>query len=163
MDPLTVIPGFAVFPVEHTCDGADRSPAITVLGGRAPYLALVMEDLDAPWGVYTHWILWNVPAAERLPGGLPAEGTLSEPAGAMQGTNDFGTVGYRGPCPQRGESHRFLFRVYGLGRPLDLPPGADRVAFGRAIGDAIREYGEAVAAYGRAAETVPEEEDACRS
>ncbi len=154
MEPLVVIPGFAVFPEEHTCDGADRSPPITVLGAREPYLAFVMEDLDAG-GIFTHGILWNVPAAEKIPGGLPAERTLSEPAGAVQGTNDFGTVGYRGPCPLRGESHRFLFRVYGLSQPLDLPPGADRATFGRAVGDVIREYGEAVAAYGRAAEVAP--------
>ncbi|SCL75415.1 putative kinase inhibitor [Methanoculleus chikugoensis] len=155
MEPLTVIPGFGVFPQEYTCDGADRSPSITVFGARAPCLAFIMEDLDAPGGIFTHWILWNVPAAERIPGGLPAEGTLSEPAGAVQGTNDFGTVGYRGPCLFRGGSHRFLFRVCGLSRPLDLPPGADRVDLGRAMGDAIREYGEAVAAYGRAAEVAP--------
>lgn len=155
MEPLTVIPGFAIFPQEHTCYGADRSPAITIFGARAPYLAIIMEDIDAPGGIFTHWTLWNVPGAEKIPGGLPAEGTLTEPAGAVQGTNDFGTIGYRGPCPVRGESHRFLFRVYGLAERLELAAGADRVDLGRAMGDAILEYGEAMAAYGRAAEVGP--------
>ncbi len=75
MEPLTVILGFGVFPQEHTCDGADRSPSITVFGARAPYLAFIMEDLDAPGGgIFTHWILWNVPVTEKIPGDLPAEG-----------------------------------------------------------------------------------------
>ncbi|WP_243668938.1 hypothetical protein [Methanoculleus chikugoensis] len=70
-----MILGFGVFPQEHTCDGADRSPSITVFGARAPYLAFIMEDLDAPGGgIFTHWILWNVPVTEKIPGDLPAEG-----------------------------------------------------------------------------------------
>lgn len=149
VEPLTVMPGFGIFPPEHTCDGANTSPEITVLGAKTPYLAIVMEDPDASGGAFTHWIVWNIPTMERVPGSLPAEGTLSEPAGAVQGTNDAGKIGYIGPCPLRGEPHRYLFRVYGLAGPLDLAPGADRVDLGRAMGDAIREYGEAVAAYGR--------------
>ncbi|MCK8518250.1 YbhB/YbcL family Raf kinase inhibitor-like protein [Methanoculleus sp. 7T] len=155
MEPLNVILGFGIFPPEHTCDGADTSPGFRILGARTPYLAVVMEDPDAFRGTLTHWLIWNIPAAETIPAGLPAEGILSEPVGAVQGTNDFGTIGYRGPCPLRGESHRYLFRVYGLAEPLDLPPGADRVDLGRAMTDAIRAYGEAVAAYGRAAEIRP--------
>ncbi|HOI57819.1 MULTISPECIES: YbhB/YbcL family Raf kinase inhibitor-like protein [unclassified Methanoculleus] len=155
VDPLVVILGFGVFPPEHTCDGDDTSPAITILGARTPYLAIIMEDIDAPEGTFTHWLIWNIPATEEVPPDLPAAGELQEPAGAMQGTNDYGTIGYRGPCPLRGESHRYLFRVYGLAGPIDLAPGSSRVDLGRAMMDAIQESGEAMAAYGRAAETGP--------
>ncbi len=155
VEPLAVILGFGVFPPEHTCDGDNTSPEITILGSRMPYLAIVMEDPDASGGTFTHWLIWNVPATEKIPRDLPAEGVLPGPVAAVQGTNDYGTVGYRGPCPLRGESHRYLFRVYGLDAMLDLLPGADRVDLGRAMGDAIREYGEAMAAYGRPAEVVP--------
>ncbi|NLN08924.1 MAG: YbhB/YbcL family Raf kinase inhibitor-like protein [Methanoculleus thermophilus] len=155
MEPLTVILNFGVFPVEHTCDGANRSPAITILGVKTPYLAIVMEDPDASRGAFTHWIIWNIPAAERIPEGLPTESILSEPITAVQGTNDSGKVGYTGPCPPQGESHRYLFRIYGLDAPLNLPPGADRIALGRAMGDVIRQYGEAAAAYGRSSEEMP--------
>lgn len=140
VEPLIVIPGFGIFPPEHTCDGADTSPAITVLGGRAPYLAVILEDPDAAGGTFTHWMVWNIPATERIPGNLPLEGVVSQPVAAVQGTNDAGKIGYSGPCPLRGESHRYLFRVYGLARALDIAPGADRVELGRAMGDAIREY-----------------------
>ncbi|WP_292518918.1 YbhB/YbcL family Raf kinase inhibitor-like protein [Methanoculleus sp.] len=150
-----MILNFGIFPVEHTCDGADTSPEITILGAKTPYLAIVMEDPDATWGTFTHWIVWNIPATELIPEGLAAESVLSEPVEAVQGTNDSGKVGYTGPCPLRGESHRYLFRVYGLAGPLDLPPGADRVALGRAMGDTIRQYGEAFAAYGRTVEAGP--------
>lgn len=152
VEPLTVILGFGIFPPEHTCDSADTSPAITVPGAQTPDLAVIMEDPDASGGTFTHWPAWNIPATERIPGGLPGEGTPVEPVAAVQGTNDAGTIGYSGPCPMRGEPHRYLFRVYGLARPLDIAPGADRVELGRAMGAAIREYGEAMAAYGRAVE-----------
>ncbi|HOI13087.1 MAG TPA: hypothetical protein PLG75_04480 [Methanoculleus sp.] len=86
---------------------------------------------------------------------IPPEPRVSKPVAAVHGTNDYGATGWRGPCPLRGETHRYLFRVYGFDRPLELAPGADRVAFGRAMSDTIRQYGEAVAAYGRTAEVAP--------
>ena len=52
----------------------------------------------------------------RRPGDtLKLEGDLS----ARQGKNDFGKIGYGGPCPPRG-THRYIFRLYALDRLLDL-------------------------------------------
>lgn len=86
MEPLTVIPGFGVFPPEHTCDGADRSPEITVLDVLTPYLAIVMEDLDASMGTFTHWLVWNVPAPARSRAGSP--GTPGLPSGSCGPGNE---------------------------------------------------------------------------
>ncbi|WP_292489272.1 YbhB/YbcL family Raf kinase inhibitor-like protein [Methanoculleus sp. 10] len=149
MAPLNVMPGFGIFPPEHTCDGADTSPESRVLGARTPYLAVVMEDPDASRGTLTHWLIWNIPATERIPAHLPPEGFLSEPAGAVQGTNDLGTIGYRGPCPSRGESHRYLFRVYGLDAMLPLAAGAGKHGLIEAMRAHVLQSGETAALYSR--------------
>jgi Raf kinase inhibitor-like YbhB/YbcL family protein len=46
-----------------------------------------------------------------------------------QGRNDFGELGYGGPCPPEGETHTYVFRILALDTDLDLPPDADRAAF----------------------------------
>ena len=147
MEPLTVILGFGVFPPEHTCDGADRSPEITVLGVRAPYLAVVMEDLNASMGTFTHWLAWNIPATGEIPGGIPLEPRVSHQVPAVQGTNDFQRIGYGGPCPPKGASHRFFIRVWGLGQKLDLAPGAGRSRLEDTLAVAATGYGETMAIY----------------
>jgi Raf kinase inhibitor-like YbhB/YbcL family protein len=123
-------PAFAegtAIPRRFTCDGEDLSPPLTWSeppeGTRA--FALVVDDPDAPGGTFTHWLVYDLPAdARSLPEGVPAESEL--PGGGRQGENDFGRTGYGGPCPPRGEQHRYRFAVYALDAPLGLPPGAGR-------------------------------------
>lgn len=124
----------AAIPQRFTCDGEDIPPPLSWSdppeGTRA--LALVMDDPDAPGGTFTHWLVYDLPASTRaLPEGVPAEGELA--GGGKQGENDFGRTGYGGPCPPRGEQHRYRFTLYALDAPLDLPPGADRAAVLEAI------------------------------
>jgi len=115
-------------PARFTCEGEDVSPALNIAGVPAGTrtLALVVEDPDAPSGTFTHWIVWNISVGvTRLAaGGLPA--------GAQQGTNEFGNVGYNGPCPPSG-THRYYFRLSALDAPLRLAPGASREDFDAAI------------------------------
>jgi Raf kinase inhibitor-like YbhB/YbcL family protein len=104
-----------------TCDGEDVSPPLAWEGapeGTAE-LALVVEDPDAPGGTFTHWLVWGLdPGETELPEG-------GEPAG-LQGTNDFGAVGYGGPCPPAGETHRYVFRLLALDAETGLDAGASR-------------------------------------
>ncbi|MDI3502618.1 MAG: hypothetical protein PWR13_826 [Archaeoglobi archaeon] len=72
-----------------------------------------------------------------------------EPIKAIQGRNDFGRIGYDGPYPPEGETHRYFFRVYALDSMLDLPPGAGRGELEDAMKAHVIQYGEAVAMYGR--------------
>lgn len=108
-------------PVEHTCDGDDISPGIWWEGepkGTVTY-AMIMEDPDAPDGTFTHWIIYNLPAdCHNLEKIVPIQKNLDN--GAIQGKNDFGKIGYKGPCPPKGEEHRYYFRIFALKKKL--PP-----------------------------------------
>ena len=114
-------------PAKYTCQGEDISPSIT--WGEPPdgtrSLAIIVDDPDAPGGVFTHWIIFNLPADTRqLPAAVPTQPQLD--SGARQGKTDFGRVGYGGPCPPPGKPHRYQFTVYALDRTLDLAAGASK-------------------------------------
>jgi Raf kinase inhibitor-like YbhB/YbcL family protein len=115
----------AKIPVEHTCDGADRSPSLAWTGApnESKAFAIVMEDPDASKGTFTHWVVWNVPAGARaLDSGVPVKAKLGD--GTIQGKNDFARVGYAGPCPPKGPAHRYVFRVFALEAPLEIDEDA---------------------------------------
>ena len=154
MQNLTIEVDFDRFPREHTCDGEDISPRIRVLGSDAPYLAVIMDDPDAPRGTGTHWLAWNIPSTGELPAGIPPEPRVFHPVPAVQGTTDFRKTGYAGPCSPRGASHRFFIRVWSLAQELDLPPGSGRTWLLDALAGAATGYGETMAVYRR--RTVPE-------
>ena len=97
------------------------SPELRIEGApaEAKSLVLIADDPDAPVGLFTHWLTWNIDPKTTL----IAEG--SAPSGAVQGKNDFGEVGYGGPQPPSG-THRYYFKVFALDRTLDLKPAAKR-------------------------------------
>ena len=110
-------------PRRYTCQGEDLSPPLHWSGkGDIASWALICEDPDAPRGTFIHWVLYNLPDTTRhLPEGLPAQPQLSW--GALQGKNDFGSIGYRGPCPPPGKPHRYFFILYALKHKPSLKPG----------------------------------------
>ena len=106
----------AAIPAVHTCDGADRAPPLAWTGvpEGTRSLALIVDDPDAPdpaapRRVFVHWVLYDLPPDAP---GLP-EAVAHPPAGAREGTNDWGRTGYGGPCPPVGR-HRYFFKVYAL-------------------------------------------------
>jgi len=114
-------------PKRHTCSGADVSPALSWSGvpKGAQSLALIVDDPDAPGGTWTHWVLWNIPAhSPSLPEDVPKNESLRD--GGRQGKNDFGRIGYGGPCPPPGKPHRYYFRIYALDTSLALKASASR-------------------------------------
>lgn len=119
----------AAIPVEHSCDGANRSPPLAWSDAPAATqrFALVADDPDAPAGIWVHWLLFNLPAeTTRLPAGVPKDETLGDLGGARQGRNDSRRVGYGGPCPPPGKPHRYYFKLYALDGPLGLAAGATK-------------------------------------
>jgi Raf kinase inhibitor-like YbhB/YbcL family protein len=111
-------------------------------------LALIVTDPDAPVGTFVHWVLFNVPAAQReLPAALP---TLEQlPDGSRQGRNDFGNIGYGGPCPPGHSTHRYIFDLYALDATLNLQPGATRKQVEAAMQGHILSRGEVIWRYSR--------------
>jgi len=91
-------------------------------------LALILqdpEDSTAPGGVFTHWVLFNIPSDScKIPEGVPTQAKLSN--GALQGKNDFEKIGYGGPCPDGSGPHRYRFTLYALNCSLDLNAGAPK-------------------------------------
>ena len=130
-------------PLKFTCDGSDTSPPLQITGvpSEAKSLVLIADDPDAPGGLFTHWLVWNVPPQTNA----IAEG--SAPKG-VKGTNDFGKSGYGGPCPPSG-THRYLFKVFALDRELDLRAGAKRNQVDAAMKDHVIAQGELVGRYAR--------------
>lgn len=149
MKSLVVKLGFDQVPDENTCKGMDASPRIEIEGLNATSLAVIVDDPDAPSAVFTHWLIWNIPPTDVIPGAIAKKATINEPFMAVQGMNDFGEIGYAGPCPPSGKPHRYFFRVFGLDRMLDLPAGALAADLQKAIKGHVIEKGEAMATYGR--------------
>lgn len=149
MKNLEVKLGFAQVPVNHTCEGQDTSPRIEVHGLNATSLAVIVEDIDAPRGTFTHWIAWNIEPREIVPEGIPRNATVQKPIRALQGQSDFGKIGYWGPCPPPGRPHRYVFRVYGLDGMLDLRAGATRAELESAMLGHVVQQGEAMATFRR--------------
>lgn len=108
-------------PKKYTCDSLDISPAIR-WGDVPPYtesFAIICIDPDAPGRIWTHWVIFNIPAdTGRLEENTAKVNIL--PGGITQGVNDFGSYGYRGPCPPPGKSHRYVFTIYALDTKLSL-------------------------------------------
>ena len=139
-------------PIEHTCDGDDRSPPLTWKGAPAETAAyaLVVHDPDAPRGDWVHWVVFDLPATTRsLPTGVPRARTVD---GGAQGTNDFGKIGWGGPCPPPGAAHRYVFELYALDAPLGLPPGSTRAEVERAMEGHVLARTELVGRYARPTE-----------
>ena len=137
-------------PPQFTCEGSDISPALSwsTPPEATQSFALVMEDPDAPGRTWVHWVLFDLPASEReLPEGVAAKGTL--PSGMRQGGNDFGRIGYGGPCPPPGPAHRYFFRLYALDARLDLKAGATRDQLDRAMRGHILAHADLMARYRR--------------
>lgn len=104
------------------CHGGNVSPALRWSGVPHGTRSLVLElfDSDAPTGHgWYHWTAWDIPADRR---GLD-RGRV--PAFVVQGRNEYGFLGYGGPCPPPGPAHHYLFILYALPvAHLGLPAGA---------------------------------------
>lgn len=116
-------------PSRFSCDGDDISPALEWSGAPdgTESFAVIMDDPDAPGGMFVHWVYFNIPpTVSSLPEAVEA---AENPApGGSQGTNGFRRIGYGGPCPPR-DTHRYFFKLYALDAMLDIEPGSTKKQF----------------------------------
>lgn len=110
----------SAIPSQYTCEGYNLSPPLvfTDIPPKAKSLVLIVDDPDAPRGVFDHWIAWNIPATTHE---IPEGGKVP-----MEGTNHFSKTKYDGPCPPPGKPHRYFFKLYAIDILLDLPKGASK-------------------------------------
>ncbi|MCL2475720.1 YbhB/YbcL family Raf kinase inhibitor-like protein [Candidatus Bathycorpusculum sp.] len=114
-------------PEKYTCIGQNLNPPLNIenIPKNTKGLSLIFEDPDAPNGVFTHWLVWNIPVSTK---------SISENAKPRtEGLNSNGKIGYMGPCPPSGKPHRYIFRIYALDIELKLEAGSDRDALERAM------------------------------
>ncbi|HMD98094.1 MAG TPA: YbhB/YbcL family Raf kinase inhibitor-like protein [Terriglobia bacterium] len=142
-------PGASI-PKQFACDGLDASPDLD--WSNAPQntrsFVLIVEDPDAPGGTWVHWVVYDLPAGtHRLPEGVPKRSDIQ--AGGRQGGNDFGEIGYDGPCPPPGRPHRYFFRLFALDNFLNLKGRVTKAAVEQAMKGHVLEQGELMGRYER--------------
>jgi Raf kinase inhibitor-like YbhB/YbcL family protein len=133
---IGAFPHGGTVPQLHTCDGADLSPALEWSGepSETQSFALIVDDPDAPNGTWNHWLLYDVAASvHALPQGY------QQGRDGVSGMNDFGKLGYGGPCPPKGHGpHRYFFKLYALRVPsLGLKAGVKRAELDKALKDNV--------------------------
>jgi Raf kinase inhibitor-like YbhB/YbcL family protein len=141
-------------PRKHTGDGADISPPLEWknVPANAKSLALICDDPDAPTPEpWVHWVIYNITVTtEKLPEAVSKSEQLALPAGALQGKNNWNTIGYRGPAPPRGHGfHHYHFRLYALDAPAASKHGLTKNELLAAMRGHILEQCELVGTYQR--------------
>jgi Raf kinase inhibitor-like YbhB/YbcL family protein len=141
----TVFENGQSIPKRYTGDGEDVSPPLawSEPPSGTKSFALICDDPDAPRGTWVHWVLFNLPADLR---GLPE---AAEAGHAVEGTNDFGNLGYGGPSPPPGKPHRYFFKLYALDTALNLPAGASKADVVAACKGHVLAEGELMGKYQR--------------
>jgi Raf kinase inhibitor-like YbhB/YbcL family protein len=119
-------------PTRFTCDGENESPPLAWNGAppETQAYALVVHDPDAPSGDFAHWVVYEIPpGVDRFDEGAAPIQT------ALEGSNDFGRVGYGGPRPPAGHGpHHYVFDLYALDTlHVGLGEGATRQEVENAI------------------------------
>lgn len=115
-------------PAKYSCIGKNISPALAwtdpPVGTQS--FALIVDDPDAPFGTWVHWVLYNIlPDMRSLQEDLPITGKNVDPRAIFVGNNSSGDIGYDGPCPPSG-THRYFFKLYALDTQISLLPGATK-------------------------------------
>ena len=131
-------------PKEYSCDGENLSPPLawSDVPQGTQSLVLIVDDPDAPSGTFVHWVVYDLPAAlASLPEGASGIG--------REGVNGFRKSGFGGPCPPRGSTHRYFFKLYALDMVLGLKAGASKAEVEKAMQGHILAQGQLVGKYGR--------------
>ncbi len=137
-------------PEKYTCNGENISPALNWTGipQGTKNLALIVDDPDAPVGIFVHWVIYGMEGSlNGLPEGVEKSTTVS--GIGLQGINGFRKTGYDGPCPPKGTPHRYYFKLYALDTVLKLKPGASKSDVEKAIETHILAQGQLMGKYGR--------------
>jgi Raf kinase inhibitor-like YbhB/YbcL family protein len=131
-----------LIPVKYTCDGDDVNPPLTIEGvpEGTKSLVLIVDDPDAPSGIWNHWVVWNIPPEARKIEENTVPGT--------EGISTSRKHAYGGPCPPYG-THRYFFKVYALDAKLDLTANSTKKNVEKAMESHMLAEGELMGLYRR--------------
>lgn len=126
-------------PKKFTCEGEDISPELIIEGmpQGTKSLALIMDDPDAPMGIWVHWVVFNILVAGKI-----EENSVP----GIQGMTNSGKAEYHGPCPPSG-THRYFFKIYALDKGLELSAKASKGQLEKAMQGHILDKAELVGLY----------------
>jgi Raf kinase inhibitor-like YbhB/YbcL family protein len=130
-----------IIPSRYTCDGKNINPPLSIEGipEETKSLAIIVDDPDAPSGMWVHWLVWDIPVTHHI---------KEDHIPGKEGINDFKRHHYGGPCPPSG-THRYFFKVYALDFIPDLSENSDKVKLEKAISEHIIGFGELIGLYKR--------------
>lgn len=137
-------------PSKYTCEGENISPPLRFLQvpSTAKSLVLIVDDPDAPKGIFDHWIMWNIPAdVKEIKEG--ANEKYLAGLHVMQGSNGYKSLQYKGPCPPPGKPHRYFFKLYALDTVLELNQGASKSEVEKGMTGHIIDKTELIGTYQR--------------
>lgn len=123
------------FRLPYTGYGQDISPQFVIknLSPEAKTIAVTLEDMSHPIKGFTHWVIWNLPAADIIEEAIPS--------GANQGLA-YGMHRYAGPKPPKGKSHLYKFTLYALDCRMDLSANTFKKSFLKKAQGHILQKGE---------------------
>lgn len=140
-----------MMPVQYTGKGENINPPLEFgsISPEAKTIAIIMDDLDTPIGVFNHWIIWNIPATcTRVPEAISKGKVVESLGNAVQGKSQYGGKHYyRGPLPPFGV-HRYIFKVYVLDTVLELNHNTGKFKLQRAMDGHILQYGTLTGRFG---------------
>ena len=131
-------------PQKYTCEGEGAQPPLTIsdVPDGTQALALIVDDPDAPVGLFTHWVVWNIE---------PDISQIEEDASwesAIEGNNSAGQMGWMAPCPPADTGvHHYRFQLFALSSPLTVKEGAQRNEVEKAIEEVEIDRAELVGQY----------------
>lgn len=126
-------------PERYSCNNENINPTLLISDypPQSKSFVLIVDDPDAPKGVFLHWLVYDIPVCEVIEqNSIPGK----------QGINDFGNIRYDGPCPGSG-THRYYFRVYALDTLLNFAEGMQREEIEDAIENHIIDVAEVCGLY----------------
>lgn len=129
-------------PKKYSCQGENINPPLELsdVPAEAKGLVIIVDDPDAPMGMWTHWTLWNINPKTVVIGenGIPRD--------AVSGINSSGNNKYDGPCPPGG-THRYFFKLYALDTKLDLNASSNKTDLEKALSGHILDWSELMGLY----------------
>lgn len=143
LDVKSAFENFAQIPKKYTFDGDNAIPPFEISGipPNAKSIAVIVEDPDAPSGLFVHLVAWNLPPTGKYP--------EANSLGGKEGVNSAGQYGYIAPCPPPGPAHRYFFKFYALDSSLNLSGAVTREQLLDAMSGHIIAEGKIVGKYSR--------------